>query len=490
MAPLTSRGPLQWLARRAVRGYPLAMRLTFLAVLSISVLLPACGSGNKGSPAGADAGPGNEGGSDATPGEAGAQEAGAYPAFAVDLPQVQKNQGAILAKPVIVTVSWPGDSNASTWEAFDDALGGSSYWASTTSEYGVGAATSGGSNHVRMNRPFPASISYTDLQSFVASALQAAASDAGVGGGDAGSAEGGAPDPAWPLPVVDASGKAQTIYSLFIPPTSIVTDPGTGTSFCTLGGFGYHDSATFGASSAPVAYVVNLQCPGENVDALEENAAHETVEAATNPYVETSSQGYIGVDDAHVAWDLYTGVSEEVADMCQNWQDSYYQESGNFPYWVQRSWSNAQAAKGGAPCVPVASGPHHGMTLMPAQESSFTIDLASFGGGKVSTQGFAVTLGQPTTFQVGFYSDAPAPAWTIAYDFPAQLSTLMGGGGSNGSATVSIDQTSGQNGDLANVTVTVKTKAPAGFHVMAITWDPPSAKTLQPKYLPIMLVDQ
>ena len=66
----------------------------------------------------------------------------------------------------------------------------------------------------------------------------------------------------------------------------------------------------------------------------------------------------------------------------------------------------------------------------------------------------------------------------------------MGNTVSNGAAKVTIDKTAGQNGDKANVTVTVSTKAPSGFHLMAITWDPPTSPEFLPHYLPLLIVDE
>ena len=55
---------------------------------------------------------------------------------------------------------------------------------------------------------------------------------------------------------------------------------------------------------------------------------------------------------------------------------------------------------------------------------------------------------------------------------------------------MTIDTTSGQNGDTATVTVTPTQKGPAGFHLIAITWDPPTSNAFMPRYLPVLLVDQ
>jgi hypothetical protein len=470
------------------------LRLAVLATLAVAT--GACGSSSGASPAapedaGIDASTDTgavdaaDAADSATTGDA---EAGAaYPAFAVDYPQVQKNQGTVLEKPVVVTVTWPAlDTSTATWEGFGDAIGASSYWAATTSQYGVGPVTSGPANHVHMTQPLPASLSYTDLQAFVITAVTAAEADGGVPStGDA-----GAPDPAWPAPTFDASGNSQTIYSLFIPGSTSVTDPGTGTAFCVEGGLGYHDDVIVG--SAPVAYAVTLECSGQTTADLEETAAHETIEASTNPFPESSSLGYVGFDADHLAWDLYTGFNDELSDACQNWQDSYYEESGSFPYWVQRSWSNSAALLGHDPCAPAAAGAYQGMTLIPSEESTVSLDLSVIGATTASSRGFNVTMGQPLTFHVGFFSDAPSGPWTIAYDFPASLATYdtsfnpLG----NGTATVTLDKTSGQNGDEVTVTVTPTAKGEGSFQVMVITWAPPS-DTMEylPHYLPILLVD-
>jgi hypothetical protein len=332
-----------------------------------------------------------------------------------------------------------------------------------------------------MTQPLPATLSYTDLQNFVVAELQQI-------GADAGAPDAGAPNPSWPTPTLDGSSNVQTIYSLFIPTAINVTDPGSGASFCDEGGLGYHDQVV--VNGKLIAYSVSLEC--QDISGIEETAAHETVEAATNPYTESQTLGYVGFDTDHLAWDLYTGYNDELADACQNWQESYVQSTGNFPYWIQRSWSNKSALAGHDPCAPVGTTAYHGMTLMPSEETTQTLNLSSLGKSPaLKTQGFAVAVGQPTTFHVGFFSDAPTDAWTISYDFPSVLPLFSSAGSvDNGKATVSLDTTSGQNGDVVTVTVTPSTKGSASFQVMAITWDSPSTKSYQAHYLPIVLFDQ
>jgi hypothetical protein len=376
-----------------------------------------------------------------------------------------------------------------------DAIGGSSYWKATTAPYGVGVATGGDANHVHMRQSLPSTLSYTDLANYVTAAAAASAADAGAedaGGLDGGGADGGA-NPRWPAPTL-SSGNAQTIYSLFIPASITVTDPGSGVSFCDEGGLGYHDNVMVGAN--PVAYSITLECASQTLPDLEETLAHELVEAATDPYPSTTTLGYVGFDPDHLSWDLFTGFAgDELADVCQSWADSYYQEATPFPYWVQRSWSNANATAGHDPCAPVPSGPYEGLTLFPSEEVTTTANLTSLGLSNETTRAFVAKVGQTVTFHVGFYSDAKTNGpWTIAYDFPATTALYDASGNplGNGAATVSIDRTSGVNGEKAAVSVTPTVAGPLGFQLMAITWDNPGdaeAALYAPHYLPILIVN-
>ncbi len=436
-----------------------------------------------------------------------------YPAFTVDAPQIRANQSNVLTSPVIVTITWPAaDMNAATWEAFGDVIGASSFWHATTSEYGVGAATSGLSNHVRMTQPLPTRMSYYDVENFVITSLGGTPLDGGVvetGAADSDASDSGASDSdasdagagdsdagaslLWPTPTT-AGGNVQTIYSLFLPSSVSVTDPGSGQPFCEEGGFGYHDDVVVGGR--PIAYTVTLECRSQNVASFEETATHEYVEAATNPYPSGMVLGYVGFDPNHLAWDIFTGYNDELADACQDWTDSYYQESATFPYWVQRIWSNALASAGHDPCAPEPSGAYYGMTLFPSQESMVTIDLTTLGMAKMTTMGFAAKVGQTATFQVGFFSDADTMGpWTISYDFPdtTLLFDAMGNPIENGAATVTIDKRSGQNGEKSTVTVTPTKAGDLGFQIMAITWDPPpctQAATYTPHYLPLLISNE
>jgi hypothetical protein len=495
---------------------PDATALARFAALPMVLASVVAGCSSHGNGAPGSSGPIADGGAPEAADDAGdyGSVSTTYPAFTVDMPHVLANQGVVLGSPVIVTVTWPADdSNSATWDGFGDAIGGSSYWSATTSEYGVSAATSGPANHVHMVQPLPKTMSYFDLQNFVLLSLGGTLPDAGPpeGGADAGSDDAGPPEggadagnddagvnPPWPAPTnPDGGDDIQIIYGVFVPVSTAVTEPGTGRSFCDLGGLGYHDSVSVGGKL--VAYSVTLECASQTLPELEESAAHEYTEGATNPYIESMNQlGYTGLDPDHVGWSLYTGAfGNEIGDVCQTWADSYYKESSkSFPYWVQRDWSNSQAAAGHAPCVPAPSGAYYGMTLFPSQESSLSLDMSMAGMGPMTTRGFHAPVGQPVTFQVGFYSDAPADPWTIAYDFPKSIGLFdfFGRPISNGTATVTIDKTSGQNGEKAYVTVTPTKAGQLGFQRMAMTWDLPAgdarAAGILPHYQPLILLNK
>ncbi len=504
------------------------------ALLFVATALAACGGGGASKSATPDGGV-PEASADA--GDDAADHGSVsttYPAFTVDMPKVLANQGVVLASPVIVTVTWPADDpNAATWDAFGDAIGGSSYWNAATSEYGVGAATSGPANHVHMAVPLPKTISYYDLQNFVVLSLGGTLPDAGapnVGSPDAGSLEGGSPDagsleggspdagsleggspdagsleggsdagdgavnPPWPLPISpDGSDEIPMVYAVFVPASTVVNEPDTVRSFCDDGGLSFHDTATINGKLVP--YAIIAACPSLTLTQLEQAAAHELVEAATDPFGgETANLvGYDGFDSDHLAWSLYTGpFGNEIADACENWADSYYVESSSFPYGVQRVWSNAHAIAGHDPCVPLPNGAYSGMTFFPSDESTFSLDLSALGMGLPVTRGFHAPVGQPVTFQVGFYSDGPTEPWTIGYDFPeVTLQDQNYVPYSNGAAKVTIDKTSGQNGEKAYVTVTVTKAGQLQFQRMAVTWDPPPAGApYYPHYQPIILFNK
>jgi hypothetical protein len=358
-----------------------------------------------------------------------------YPAFTPYMPQVLNQGGTVLASPQIVTITWLSDTSYATWEAFDDGIGATAYWSAATSQYGVGAATGGTSNHVEQSTAEPTSWSDTDVANFVL----AQAGDLTTSG--------------WPAP------NGNILYTIYLPQTtsSTFTLQGFGAA-CSAGVGGYHDNVYL-TGTGNIAYAVVLDCPGDQTTDVTESASHELAEGSTDPYP-SSSIAYMGLDDSkYYAWDFYqAGSGTEVGDMCEVYFDSFYTDTtdSNFNYGVQRIWSNSNAIAGHAPCVPAETGSYFNVT--PLDLEPVTIDAIDIGGLSTSpTLGYTIPVGKSKTFAVGFYSDGPVTApWTVTVrdegdPYAGYYFTAVG----TSAVTASIDVTSGQNGQIGYVTVTV-----------------------------------
>src|SRR5262249_46538006 len=79
----------------------------------------------------------------------------------------------------------------------------------------------------------------------------------------------------------------------------------------------------------------------------------ELVEASVNPFPETAP-AFAHVDEAHVGWELEASGGAPT-DLCAIVARSTFRPA-DLPFFVQRIWSNAAAARGEDPCVPAPSG--------------------------------------------------------------------------------------------------------------------------------------
>jgi hypothetical protein len=338
-----------------------------------------------------------------------------YPAFPPFMPQVLDNGGPVITNPDFVTVTWSSlDSSYATWEAFDDALGASDYWSTTTAEYGIGPGTGG--THVELTTS-PSFASMTDIENFV--------------GQYAGST--------WPPSTLTAN----TLYVIYLPPGVSIEVEGIGDA-CSNGIEGYHDQTT-ATDGTTVVFAVVFQCGGERPEDITTSTTHEAVEASTDPL---GNGTYYGFDDAKfLAWDVFQQQNDELADMCEFYFDAEYVDS-MLGQGVQRIWSNKSAAAGHAPCVPLETGPYYNVT--PLMQENISINISAFGGPmNYPGLGYYIPVGSTKTFPVGFYSDSAAPPWQIA---------VYGGNpltGQTANVDASVDVASGQNGTISNITVKV-----------------------------------
>jgi hypothetical protein len=331
-----------------------------------------------------------------------------YPAAHPPMPVLQNNGGPVLAHPKITTVTFPGDTMASTLEAFGAGIGATPYWSAATAEYGVGAATAG--TPVHLTESAPANIDDAAIQTWLAGKLDGTHAEFGV-------------------------PTANSLYAIYYPSTTTVTLQGI--TSCTQFG-GYHNSIVLGAQQ--IAYAIMPRCnwngQGE-LDTTTGSASHEFLEAATDPLPLTSTPAYTGVDADHAVWEMI--LLGEDGDLCAQFQDSFYKPSG-FNYSVQRSWSNASAAAGHDPCAPSLAGEVY-FNAAPVLNDTVSFN---FQGQSGQTKGVSIPVGQSKTIDLDLYSDAAIGAWAL------QASDLQ-----SNTLKFAFSQSSGSNGDKVKLTITV-----------------------------------
>jgi hypothetical protein len=370
--------------------------------------------------------------------DAASQDAGpTYPAPHPAAPQIVTG-GTIDAQPKIVTVSFAGDPLEADIDAFATAIGKTTYWGDRTREYGIAALAPAGRIHDPTT--WPASLDDAQIQTWLISQLD---------GADAG----------WPAPDKD------TIYALYFPPGVSITNQaqGQGASCGTPtmpSWHGYHENVML-PGGLLVPYAVISRCdsipeaPGATgIQYVSAVTSHEVIEAITDPFVIAGQLGYFGTDPDHVAFELVTGA--ELGDMCTLIGNAFYTPT-DFPYLVQRIWSNSAAAMGHDPCPPEPSGQIY---FNSAPVLTDTISVPSpFGTGVVTTKGVMIPVGQSKTVEVDLFSEAPAAAWNVrAVETDGTTSLAF-----------AFDKTSGQNGDKLNLTIrVVHAKAGGGAESFAL----------------------
>lgn len=385
-----------------------------------------------------------------------------YPAFAVDVAQVTDNGGSVLSAPVIVTVTWSTDPDATTWNAFDDGIGPSAYWHTLNSEYGVGPSTSAAANHVSITTAPPTGFSDMDLDALVSA-------HAGVD---------------WP------ASTPNTIYAVYMPPGAALYLGGSpdagGQDACQQGVGGYHDETQ---DSNHYVYAIMPHCSMFQAADIELSASHELNEAATDPHPETNL-AYQGFDQSHLAFEFFNEFQDEIGDACESFVEAT--DSTDYtPYTVQRQWSNKSAAAGSHWCVPALNEPFYNTTFLPqSPRDNISVNIAPLGLGlsSASSQGFKLPLNTSRTFAIGYFSDvATSGPFTLdiqGLDQPIGQDE-SGNVINNGAATVTIDRTSGVNGDIAYVTATPTAYSTLGvvfFYIRAVL---PGAQ--QHHYVPVLL---
>lgn len=416
------------------------MRFFSGVVVVGAALICGCSSSadGEGAPAESDAGI-----SDArvidSGGDAGAVgiDAAVVPAFKPEMPQIVTDGGAVLSAPEIVTVTWTTDTNAKAFEAFGDALTTSDYW-KPMREYAIGAGVSGPTRHVEVADAPKTTMTEDELDTWVAGQVAAA------------------PGNGWPALT------AQSVYVVYAPPTMHVTSGGADDCESTDG---FHDE-TSTSTLAHIVYAVVLESCHDTADTVAFStaiASHEIVEAASDPHTQTDL-AWTGFDADHLAWDIWQQQQDEVADACEYAADADYTENAPFSYNVQRLWSNASAAAGHSPCLLPPPLPYFNTTPLDVEAIAVTTSASESKTPKV-TKGFRIGVGQSRTVRFGFYADGENGPWALSFVEGNGFTTP-----SEPHLTITTDKTAGDNGDIANVSITVNSVgAKTGILMTAIS---------------------
>jgi hypothetical protein len=341
------------------------------------------------------------------------------------LPQAVSLGGPVVKTPKIVPVAWTSDPLAGDIDSWLAAWEKTTYWGDMVADYGIAKPTLG--TTIRITDPAPPTLDDTQIQTWVAAHL-----------------DGTHPD----FPAVDAN----TFFMLVYPPGTSITLLGNGTSCQDFHGF--HD-ATQLPGGLEVPYAVVSRCPSipeasvTGVQYVAAVASHEVLEGLADPFP-FDHPAFQDVDPAHKAWALVTGG--EIGDLCALQGNAFYQPA-DFPYTVQKIWSNKAALAGKDPCIPEKTGEAY---FAAAPRLPDTIDMPNGRG-----QGLRIPVGQTRQVTVDLYADGP-----IEGPMTLRAAEVR----SKGHLTMSLDRTTAKPGETVTLTiqaVAASTDGAEAFAVMA-----------------------
>jgi hypothetical protein len=352
---------------------------------------------------------GGTSGPDAESGE-GSAPSSTYPAPHPPFPTVTNFGGPVLTAPNIVTITFSSQDPTlvSAIQSFDDTITTTSWWKSVSAGYcspngsTTCIGTGGGGGHVSLTEAAPTTLTDSAVQTATSTVRTFIQSHVTSG--------------AFPAPTPN------TIYAVYFPSTTSITL--NGTQSCTaFGAYHYWMNATpkGGGAAVRTAYAVLPDC-GRGTD-ITVAASHEFMEAATDPQPNENTTFYM----ADPAWLTVWGGLGEVGDLCVG----THATAGSFN--VQRIWNNQAALASNAPCEPFTQ---------------------TYFNTAVAQQVTPLAVGASTTIQLTGYSNAATPDWSVqAQDWAAVT-------GGTALLQLSIDKTTLNNGETANLTVKLLSAPP------------------------------
>jgi hypothetical protein len=242
------------------------------------------------------------------------------------------NTGPVLAAVELVTVTYQGYLYQPDVEGFGDWVVGSDWYKQVGADFGVGP----GRHLAKVELPdaAPNGVFDRDVQNAIR-ALVAAGT----------------------LPAPPQGQQSQLLYMMYYPAETAITQR-DGSVLCTQFA-GYHGSLTF-PGGARATYAVIGDCPGGGIDGLTVTASHELIEAATDPWVNTTSPGYFLAADLPDHFAVEAG--QEMGDLCE-FLDGLRQDI----YQVTRVWSPAAALALREPCIPWPTTDYETVVVTPAE---------------------------------------------------------------------------------------------------------------------------
>ena len=348
------------------------------------------------------------------------------------LPQVTNNGGPVFSAPLLVTITYQGDTERTWAEGIGSYLVTSPWLKAVGPEYGIGVGTH---YPLELSQTAPQTTDDLTIQALIASLIQ---------DGTAPVPDGGATVPTIPASFAGGSDDGgataavmpPAIYMIYLPSTT--SELVGGAALCDVSGGGYHGQYYGTVNGLTFAYAVVTQCPGAQQTDLEQAVSHEFIEAATDPAL---TEPAWSITDPNSDWYQFGG---EVGDLCSfiapQWAESTY--TG-----IQRVYSNASAAAGGDPCLPSAT------TYYSTDQGPQTF--------------ISMKAGTSKTITVTGWSTGPLAPWTVyAEDYISSGGSTADGGDGTWLTSPSLAAQTLGNGDTTTLTFSVPADTPSGAQAL------------------------
>jgi hypothetical protein len=368
-----------------------------------------------------------------------------YPAFTPEMPTIHAVGGPTLTAPAIVPITWAGDPLQAQINQFVGNLGASSYWQSFAPAYGIQPPTSTPAQITDAYPPY-----YTDgqIEDMLTQKLMAS-------------------PPQLPAPT------AGSLYVFFLP-DNVLVRPQSGGHNGNFGCDPYH-AMTIIPGRPTVPFVVIPRCNDgsssfNGIDLVSMRATDAMVGAIENP--NPLSLG-LEVDADHYMWAYLFGTDPTgLCSPTQNPQDGVPLFPADFPFWVQRQWSNTASSAIHQPCQPGAAADGPFFAAVPIAKAPVFVNLDPPNSDNVSTLGVDIPLNMCRVIEVDLTSDAPlgTPMTVGAFESGDLYTPCTGSMCARPKLVLQFqwDRQQGYNGEKLHLTVAKNGESPSGYDAFYI----------------------